>query len=75
MATTTARRAALATPPARLAPTSVLDDIDCSVCGRAVPHELVECVDGHGEDCPDRVCTDCGSVLVVGSAPALRRTA
>ncbi|MEJ5913196.1 hypothetical protein [Pseudokineococcus sp. 1T1Z-3] len=53
----------------------VLDDLDCAVCGRDVPHELVECLDGHGEDCPDRVCTDCGSVLVVGSAPLLQRSA
>lgn len=43
-----------------------LDDHECPVCGVALPHELVECVDGHGEDCPDRVCTGCGGVLVTG---------
>jgi len=50
-----------------------LDDMDCAVCGRSVPHELVDCVDGHEQDCPDRVCTACGSVLVVGSSPLLLR--
>ncbi|MEJ5867462.1 hypothetical protein WDV85_06870 [Pseudokineococcus sp. 5B2Z-1] len=53
-----------------------LDDLDCAVCGRSVPHELLECLDGHGDECPDRVCTACGAVLVVGPSPlALRRTA
>jgi hypothetical protein len=49
----------------------VLEDRDCPECGVAVPFELVECGDGHGEDCPDRVCTGCGLVLVTGPAPAV----
>ncbi|WP_299036018.1 hypothetical protein [uncultured Pseudokineococcus sp.] len=48
---------------------AALDDMDCAVCGRSVPHELVDCVDGHEQDCPDRVCTACGSILVVGPSP------
>lgn len=71
MASSRATRATL-----ELSAAAALDDMDCAVCGRSVPHELVECVDGHGTDCPDRVCTACGSVLVVGSSPlALRRSA
>jgi len=68
MASSRAARATL--EPASLA---VLDDMDCAVCGRSVPHELVDCVDGHEQECPDRVCTACGSVLVGGSSLVLQR--
>lgn len=39
---------------------------DCPVCGK--PGALVSpgpCEDGHGEDCPDRLCLDCGIALMV----------
>lgn len=46
---------------------------DCPVCGRGtlVP---TECTEGHGDDCPDRLCLDCGSALFVDpvSESALR---
>ena len=67
---TRARAAADAAGELRWA--SVLDDADCAVCGTAVPHELVECVDGHGEDCPDVVCTACGTVAVTARSPLAR---
>lgn len=37
---------------------------DCPVCGRGtlVP---TECAEGHGDDCPDRLCLDCGAALFV----------
>ena len=41
---------------------------ECAECG-PIGFEAVECVDGHGRDCPDLVCTGCGAVLVVGLAP------
>ena len=41
---------------------------ECGECG-PTGFEVVECVDGHGADCPERVCTGCGAVLVVGLTP------
>lgn len=52
---------------------AALETRDCVTCGRTMPFELVDCVDGHGEDCPDRVCVGCGTVLVVGPAPLGQR--
>lgn len=43
--------------------------MECSTCGRATPFEILDCPDGHDDDCPDRVCTGCGAVVVVGPAP------
>ena len=46
----------------------------CSVCVDARAFETVPCGDGHGSDCPELVCVDCGYVAVVGiveeSSPA-----
>ncbi len=42
---------------------------DCPVCGR--PGSVVApdgCADGHGADCPDRMCLSCGSALALGPA-------
>lgn len=38
---------------------------DCPVCGR--PGTLVApvCSEGHGGDCPDRLCIDCDAALFV----------
>jgi hypothetical protein len=38
----------------------------CPDCGTERPFERPGCVDGHGPDCSDRVCTECGLVVVVG---------
>ncbi|WP_165975872.1 hypothetical protein [Actinomadura rubrisoli] len=32
--------------------------------------EQPPCPDGHGEECPERACVDCGSAVLVGSPPA-----
>jgi hypothetical protein len=48
---------------------AALEVFDCTACGRPMPFEAVDCMDGHGEDCPDRVCVRCGLVLVAGPAP------
>lgn len=55
---------------------AALDAFDCSACGRPMPFEAPECVDGHDDDCPDRVCVGCGLVLEIGPGPlSLRRSA
>ena len=48
---------------------AVLETLDCSTCGQPMPFETPDCVDGHDDDCPDRVCVGCGLVLVVGPGP------
>jgi hypothetical protein len=48
---------------------AILETLDCSTCGQPMLFEPVDCGDGHGEDCPDRVCVGCGAVLVVGLGP------
>ena len=47
----------------------MLEELDCPECGWATPFEVVDCTEQHGLDCPDRVCTGCGLVVVVGLAP------
>ncbi|MFD0899945.1 hypothetical protein [Actinomadura sediminis] len=32
--------------------------------------EQPPCPDGHGPDCPERACVDCGSAVLVGPDPA-----
>lgn len=60
----------------RTTPTwAALETIDCALCGSPMPFELPECPDGHGEDCPDRVCTGCGFVVIVGPPPLGARRA
>ncbi len=39
----------------------------CSVCEQEAPLEPFDCLDGHGADCPELVCVECGAVVVVGS--------
>lgn len=55
----------------------------CSVCESARVFEAAPCPDGHGVDCPDVLCVECGYVVVVGmlaepaqpSAEAMRSVA
>lgn len=35
---------------------------DCAPCGGEQEFHRLPCVDGHDEDCPEVVCTGCGSV-------------
>ncbi|HEY9388805.1 MAG TPA: hypothetical protein VIR27_03415 [Mycobacteriales bacterium] len=37
----------------------------CGYCGDERPFETPPCADGHGVDCPERVCTHCGTALLV----------
>ena len=47
----------------------------CSPCGSEQLFEVPPCEDGHGEDCLDLACAQCGAAVVVGvllaSAPVL----
>ncbi|WP_239347185.1 hypothetical protein [Frankia sp. Cj5] len=37
----------------------------CPECGDTRGFEQPPCVDGHGMDCPERACVDCGTALFV----------
>jgi hypothetical protein len=41
----------------------------CSSCGTERPFEQPPCLDGHGGDCPERVCVDCGDAMLIGLPP------
>ncbi|RFU37036.1 hypothetical protein DZF91_34935 [Actinomadura logoneensis] len=43
----------------------------CSTCGDERRFERTPCLDGHGADCPDRVCVECGAAVFVGPDTAL----
>ncbi|MEP6760386.1 MAG: hypothetical protein ABJA93_03375 [Sporichthyaceae bacterium] len=38
----------------------------CTTCRGDVSFEQPECPDGHGSDCPEWVCVECGDALLVG---------
>ncbi|MGH8862684.1 MAG: hypothetical protein ACRDVG_15875 [Jatrophihabitantaceae bacterium] len=39
---------------------------DCPVCGHTGTMVIPDyCSEGHGGDCPDRMCFDCGGALFV----------
>ena len=38
----------------------------CVDCEAQTVFELPPCEDGHGEDCLDLACVDCGAAIVVG---------
>lgn len=37
----------------------------CPTCGEQRAFEQPPCVDGHGNDCPEWFCIDCGYAVVV----------
>ena len=39
--------------------------LPCSNCGDVRLIEAPPCVDGHGDSCPDRACTKCGTAVFV----------
>jgi hypothetical protein len=45
--------------------TALTEEAECPVCAKSVPVEAPVCLDGHGRDCPERLCTLCGSALIV----------
>jgi len=42
----------------------------CAECGQVRAFEAPPCADGHGDDCPERVCVECGFAVFVGIVPA-----
>ncbi|MCW2777062.1 MAG: hypothetical protein JWN17_787 [Frankiales bacterium] len=38
----------------------------CTDCADVTLFEVPPCQDGHGEECLDLACVDCGSALVLG---------
>jgi hypothetical protein len=40
----------------------------CSICQDEAVFDQPECVDGHGPDCPEWVCVQCGDAFLVGFA-------
>jgi DNA polymerase III alpha subunit (gram-positive type) len=56
--------------------------LHCPTCADVRLAEAPPCADGHGYDCPERACTDCGTALFVDPLitreqlrPAARRAA
>jgi hypothetical protein len=47
--------------------------LHCSNCGEARQAETPPCSDGHGPDCPDRACIECGAALFIGLFTARTR--
>lgn len=41
----------------------------CSACGTERPFEQPPCLDGHGDDCPEWACAECGGALLIGLPP------
>lgn len=37
----------------------------CPTCGDERLAEAPPCTDGHGADCPDRACVECGTALLL----------
>lgn len=42
----------------------------CAECGEVRAFETPPCADGHGDDCPERACVECGFAVFVGVIPA-----
>ncbi len=45
----------------------------CSTCAGMRSFERLPCSDGHGADCPELICVECGFIVVVAvvdEAPA-----
>ncbi|MDG4756826.1 hypothetical protein [Micromonospora sp. WMMD710] len=42
-------------------------ELHCDVCAGVAPFETPPCVDGHGADCPELICTGCGTAVVIAT--------
>jgi hypothetical protein len=40
----------------------------CPSCARECLAETPPCRDGHGEQCPDRACVECGTALLLDAS-------
>ncbi|MEU1587687.1 hypothetical protein [Micromonospora sp. NPDC005710] len=52
-------------------------ELHCDVCEGVALFEAPPCVDAHGTDCPELICTGCGAAVLVSTFtfPAIRLTA
>lgn len=39
--------------------------VDCLECGGSRPADTPPCAEGHGAECPDRACAECGTAIVI----------
>jgi hypothetical protein len=46
----------------------------CPSCGGERPFEAPPCPDGHGADCPELACVECGTALLVAPQVPVRRS-
>ena len=42
-------------------------EFHCDVCEGGQLFEAPPCVDGHGADCPELVCTGCGAAVLIAT--------
>ncbi|PWJ52714.1 hypothetical protein SAMN06264364_11886 [Quadrisphaera granulorum] len=47
----------------------MLEERDCPWCAQRREFEVPPCSDGHGELCPELVCTTCSGALIVAGPP------
>ncbi len=45
----------------------------CPECGDTRDFEQPPCSDGHGVECPDRACVECGTALFIDPQPVVAR--
>jgi hypothetical protein len=43
--------------------------LHCSVCDDERGFEQPPCADGHGDECPEFACVECGMAILIGDAP------
>ncbi|PZF99365.1 hypothetical protein [Micromonospora deserti] len=42
-------------------------ELHCDTCESVQPFEAPPCVDGHGVDCPEVICTGCGAAMLIAT--------
>ncbi|MFG1777215.1 hypothetical protein ACGFIR_22650 [Micromonospora sp. NPDC049051] len=42
-------------------------ELYCDTCEGVEPFEAPPCADGHGADCPELLCTGCGTAVLIGT--------
>ncbi|QGN47602.1 hypothetical protein ACN26Y_15840 [Micromonospora sp. WMMD558] len=42
-------------------------EMQCDACEGVQPFEVPPCVDGHGSDCPELICTGCGAAVLIAT--------
>jgi len=50
----------------RFASATSLASFTCRNCARRTEFEQPPCPDGHGQECPEWYCTECGAATLIG---------